>query len=107
MLNNLFESGVGLLVAKAGIVAISAGMAIVAVLMNSKKHTLPSAILAIIAGTVLGVIAASSIVALMDWPEQVGYGISAVFAISGEGLVKTLIRISNDPLSAWSKWRGK
>ncbi len=106
-MNNLFTDGVALLLAKAGIIAAAAGMAIVSTLINAKKHTLPSAILAIVAGTIMGVIAASSIVALMGWPEQVGYGISAIFAISGEGLVKSLIRISNDPLASWKNWRGK
>lgn len=106
-MNQLFVEGVALLIAKAGIIAAAVTMAVVSVLINSKKHTLPSALLAIIAGTILGVIAASSIVALMGWPEQVGYGISAIFAISGDGLVKSLIRMANDPLSTWKNWRGK
>lgn len=66
-----------------------------------------SAILAIIAGTVMGVIAASAIVALMDWPEQTGYGVASVFAISGNNLIKWLLRVSQDPTSLLRLWLGR
>lgn len=82
-------------------------MATVAVLIDLRKHTLASALLAIIAGTALGIIGASSIVALMGWPEQVGYGVASIFSISGNNLVKWLLRISKDPTELWDKWRGK
>ncbi len=78
-----------------------------AVLIDARRHTLLSALLAIIAGTIVGVIAASSITSLMGWPEQVGYGVSAVFAISGNNLIKWLLRVSKDPSELLDIWRGK
>lgn len=81
-------------------------MAIIAVGLDARRHTFPSAILAIFAGTVVGVIAASSICAMFGLPEQVGYGISAIAAVSANNLVKWLLRVSVDPLSLWQRFRG-
>ncbi len=78
----------------------------IAVGLDAKRHSFPSALMAIFAGTVVGVIAATSIVALMGWPEQVGYGISAVAAVSGNNLVKWLLRASVDPMSLWQRFKG-
>lgn len=80
-------------------------MAVFSVLVDAKRHSPLSAMLAIVVGTVTGVIAASSIVAIMGWPEQAGYGVASIAAISSNNLIKWILRISSDPLSAWSKWR--
>lgn len=82
-------------------------MAIIAVGLDAKRHSFPSAVMAIFAGTVVGVIAASSICSLMGLSEQVGYGISAIAAVSGNNIVKWLLRSSVDPLSLWERFRGK
>ncbi len=75
--------------------------------LDAKRHSLPSALLAIFAGTVVGVIAASSITTLMGWQEQVGYGIASIAAVSSNNLIKWLLRASQDPLSFWDRFRGK
>jgi hypothetical protein len=43
----------------------------------------------------------------MGWQEQVGYGIASIAAVSANNLVKWLLRISSDPLTAWERFRGK
>lgn len=82
-------------------------MAIAGVLLDLRKHTLASAILSVLIGTLVGVIAASSIIPIMNWPDSAGYGVSAIFGISGNNLSKSLLRASANPLSSWNKWRGK
>jgi hypothetical protein len=99
--------GLALLTAKAAVIAASALMAIASVLVDMRKHTFASALLAIVIGTAVGVIAASSVVAIMGWPEQAGYGVAGIFAISGQNIVKWLLRVSADPLKLWKDWRGK
>ena len=106
-MNNFWIDGLALLTAKAALIGASAVMAIAGVLLDLRKHTLASAMLSIIIGTFVGVIAAASIVPIMGWPDAAGYGVSAIFAISGNNLVKSLLRASANPLSSWNKWRGK
>ncbi len=106
-MNNFLVDGLALLTAKAAVIAASALMAIASVLVEMKKHTLLSALLAIFVGTVVGVIAASSVVAVMGWPEQAGYGVAGIFAISGQNLVRFFIKASADPVKTWKDWRGK
>lgn len=106
-MNDWFSAGVTLFMTKAGIILASVSMATFAVLSDAKRHTFWSAILAIVTGTTMGVIAAASIVALMGWPEQVGYGVASVFAIAGDRLIKSIMRAAENPLSAWNQWRNK
>ncbi len=82
-------------------------MAAISVGLDAKRHSMGSAILAIFAGTVVGVIAASSITALFGWDERVGYGISAVAAVSSNNLIKWLLRVSQDPTSLIRLWLGR
>jgi hypothetical protein len=105
--NEFWFQGVALASAKAATIAASFLMAVIAVLIDMKNHTWPSAILAVLCGTVLGVISAISIVSLMGWTEQVGYGVSAIFGIAGNGLVKWIIKMSQDPSKLLDMWRKK
>lgn len=106
-MNDFLASGVAILSAKFLTILASLTMAVFSVLVDAKRHSPASAFLAIIVGTVTGVIAASAIVSIMGWPEQAGYGVASVAAISSNNLIKWLLRVSNDPLSALNKWRGK
>ncbi len=82
-------------------------MAGIAVAVDAKRHNPLSALLAIIAGTVMGVIGASSVVAIVGWPEQAGYGVASILAISGNNLIKWLLRVSQDPTSMIRLWLGR
>lgn len=95
-----------LLSAKLLTIISSVTMAGIAVGLDAKRHSFPSAVLAIFAGTVVGVISATSICALMGFDERVGYGISAVAAVSANNLIKWLLRTSEDPLTLWQRFRG-
>lgn len=102
-----FLSGAFTLVsAKLLTILASMTMATIAVGLDAKRHSFPSAVLAIFAGTVVGVISATSICALFGWSEQIGYGISAIAAVSANNLVKWLLRVSVDPLSLWQRFKG-
>lgn len=105
-MGDFLTAGVALVSAKFLTIMAAFSMALISVGIDSKRYTLPSAILAIIAGTIVGVIAASSITALMGWNESVGYGIASIFAISAQNLIKWLLRASQDPLSIWQRIRG-
>ena len=104
-MNSFITGTLALLTAKFLVILSSFTMATVSVSLDAKKHNWVSAILAVFCGTVTGVIAASSIVALMGWPESTGYGVASIFAIAGERLVKSIMRAADNPLGAWSRWR--
>lgn len=106
-MGDFFTAGAAVIMAKAATIGASFLMAVISVLIDRNHHTPVSGFLAIVAGTLMGVIAATSIVALMNWPEQVGYAIAGIFAISGNNLIRWLLRASNDPLSIWDRIRGK
>ncbi len=106
-MNSFWLDGLAVLTAKAATIAASFSMAVIAVAIDARRHSWGSAVLAVICGTIMGVIAATSIVSLMGWPDQVGYGIASIFAIAGDRLVKAIMRYADNPLSAWNKWRGK
>lgn len=105
-MGDFITASVTILSAKFLTIMAAFSMAIVSVGIDSKKYTFPSAMLAVFAGTIVGVIAATSITALMGWSEQVGYGVASIFAISAQNLIKWLIRSSQDPLSLWQRIRG-
>ncbi len=105
-MSDFFSSALTLIGAKILTILASFSMALISVGIDSKKYTLPSAIMAIFAGTVVGVIAASSITALMGWSESVGYGIASIFAISAQNLIKWILRSSQDPITLWQRIRG-
>ena len=106
-MGDFLTAGVTLFWAKFATIMAALTMAGIAVAIDAKRHSPLSAVLAIFAGTVMGVIAASSIVALMGWPESVGYGVASIFAISGNNLVKWLLRVSQDPTSLLRLWLGR
>lgn len=105
-MDEILRGAFSLLSAKLFTIGASFVMATIAVGLDAKRHSLPSALLAIFAGTVVGVIAATSICSLMGWNEQIGYGVSAVAAVSANNLVKWLLRVSADPLSLWQRFKG-
>jgi len=103
-LNNFITAGVALISAKFLVIITSMTMAVIAVGLDAQKHTLPSALFAIFAGTVIGVVAAVTLVALFGWSESVGYGVASIASISGNNLVKWLLRVSQDPTSLLRLW---
>lgn len=82
-------------------------MAGISVAIDSKRHSPLSALLAVIAGTVMGVIGATSVVAIMGWPDAAGYGVASLFGIAGNNLIKWLLRVSHDPTSFLRMWFGR
>ena len=106
-MGDFITTSVAVISAKFLIIITSLTMAVIAVGLDARKHTLPSALFAIFAGTVIGVVSAVALVALFGWSEAVGYGVASIASISGNNLVKWLLKISQDPTSIIRLWLGR
>ncbi len=106
-MGDFLSAGVAIVSAKFLTIMAAFSMAIVSVGLDARRHSFPSAVLAIFAGTIVGVISASSLLALFNLPEQVGYGIASIAAVSANNLVRWLLVASQDPLGLWANFRGK
>lgn len=92
---------------KATYVIFSTLAAIIAVLLDRKRYTWWTAILAVIAGALVAILATDPIVSILSLPENAAHGIAGVLGITGRNLVMWVNKASENPLKAWSEWRKK
>jgi hypothetical protein len=85
----------------------SAIMAILAVLLDIKRHSLMTGILAVIAGMAVAIAATDPIVNGMGWPPDWNHAVAGVLGISGRNLIVWVALVSKDPLALWDRIRGK
>jgi hypothetical protein len=92
---------------KVSTLCASAIMAILAVLLDIKRHSLVTGILAVAAGMAVAVTATDPIVKGMGWPAEYGHAVAGVLGISGRNLIVWVALVSKDPLALWDRIRGK
>lgn len=85
----------------------SAVMAVLAVLLDIKRHSVLTGLLAVIAGMAVAIIATDPIVNGLGWPSEWSHGIAGVLGISGRNLIVWVALVSKDPLALWDRIRGK
>lgn len=99
--------GLGYLGIKASTLLFAIIAGLISVLIDWRKHTALTAILAVIAGALMAVVATDPIVALFKLSGEWSNAIAAVLGISGRNLVVFISKASKDPLELWDRWRGK
>jgi membrane associated rhomboid family serine protease len=92
---------------KATYLVFSTLAAVVAVLLDRKRYTWFTAILAIIAGALVAILATDPIVSVLGLPEGAAHGIAGVLGITGRNIIVWLNKASENPLKAWNEWRKK
>jgi hypothetical protein len=92
---------------KATYLIFSTVAAIIAVLLDRKRYTWFTAILAIIAGALVAILATDPIVSVLNLPENAAHGIAGVLGITGRNIVVWMNKASENPLKAWNEWRKK
>lgn len=92
---------------KVSTLAASAIMAVLAVLLDIKRHSVLTGVLAVIAGMVVAVMATDPIVNGLSWPPEWGHAVAGVLGISGRNLIIWISLVSKDPLALWDRVRGK
>lgn len=85
----------------------SAIMAILAVLLDIKRHSLLTGLLAVAAGMAVAVMATEPIVVGLRWPAEWGHAVAGILGISGRNLIVWVALVSKDPLALWDRIRGK
>lgn len=92
---------------KISTLAASAVMAVLAVLLDIKRHSLVTGLLAVAAGMAVAVMATEPIIVGLHLPEEWGHAVSGVLGISGRNLIVWVALVSKDPLALWERIRGK
>lgn len=104
---NTFSEALAVLGLKASTVIFSTLVAVVAVLLDYRKHSFWTAILAVVAGVVVAVIMTDPIVKTLNLSGEWANAIAGILGISGRNLVAWVSKASKDPLELWDRWRGK
>lgn len=92
---------------KASTVVASAIMGLLAVLLDIKRHSLITGILAVSAGMAVAVLATDAIVAGIGWPDDWSHAVAGVLGISGRNIIIWIALVSKDPLALWDRIKGK
>lgn len=82
-------------------------MALLAVLLDIKRHSLVTGILAVISGMAVAVLATDPILANLNLPGDWSHAVAGVLGISGRNLVIWIGLVSKDPMALWERWWGK
>ena len=85
----------------------SAVMAVLAVLLDVKRHSLLTGILAVAAGMTVAVLATEPIVSGLRLDATWSHAVAGVLGISGRNLIIWVSLVSKDPLALWDRIRGK
>jgi len=82
-------------------------MAVLAVLLDIRRHNLVTGILAVVSGMAVAVLATDPIVANLNLPGDWSHAIAGVLGISGRNLIIWWALVSKDPMALWDRIRGK
>ncbi len=85
----------------------SAVMAVLAVLLDVKRHSLLTGILAVAAGMTVAVLATEPIVSGLRLDATWSHAVAGVLGISGRNLIIWVSLVSKDPLALWDRIWGK
>lgn len=85
----------------------SAIMAVLAVLLDIKRHSLITGLLAVAAGMAVAVLATDPIVRGLNWPQDWSHAVAGILGISGRNIIIWVSIVSKDPLALWDRVRGK
>jgi hypothetical protein len=92
---------------KAGTIIIAALMAALGFMLDSRKHSLGTAALAIIAGTAIAVLMTDPLVDYLHLSASWGNAVAGLLGISGRNLVMVVNRVSRNPGELMRIWRGE
>src|SRR5690606_11200128 len=82
-------------------------MAVLAVLLDIRRHSLLTGVLAVASGMAVAVLATDAIVAGLNLPGDWSHAIAGVLGISGRNLVIWVGLVSKDPMAIWDRVTGK
>jgi hypothetical protein len=81
-------------------------MAVLAVVLDIRRHSLVSGLLAVVAGMAVAGLATEAIITGLGLPHEASYAVAGVLGISGRNIVIWITLVSKDPLTLWERIRG-
>lgn len=85
----------------------SAVMAVLAVLLDIKRHSLITGLLAVVAGMAVAITATDPIITGLHLPPEASHAVAGILGISGRNLIVWISLVSKDPIALWDRLRGK
>lgn len=82
-------------------------MAVLAVLLDIKSHSVLTGLLSVAAGITVAGIATDPIINGLHCPADWGHAVAGILGISGRNLIIWVALVSKDPLALWDRIRGK
>lgn len=72
-----------------------------AVLIELKRHTWATALVALFSGGLVAFLATEPIIEWLKLSQNSGHAVAGVLGISGRNLIVWILSVSSDPLSIW------
>jgi len=91
---------------KVSTLVASAVMGAIAVLLDIKRHSLVTGVLAVLAGMTVAVLATDPIVTGLKLDPTWSHGVAGILGISGRNLIVWITLVSKDPLALWERVKG-
>jgi len=91
---------------KLSTIAASAVMAILAVLLDIKRHSWITGVLAVACGMAVAAFSTDAIVEGLKLPAAASYAVAGVLGISGRNIVIWISLVSKEPLALWDRILG-
>lgn len=85
----------------------SSVMGVIAVLLDIRRHSVLTALLAVTAGIAVAAMFTDPIIAGMRWPDDWNHAVAGVLGISGRNVIVWISIVSKDPMDFWDRVRGK
>jgi len=82
-------------------------MAVLAVLLDIRRHSVWTGLLAVVAGMTAAVVFTDPVTSFLNWPESSSHAIAGVLGISGRNIIVWVAVVSKDPVAIWDRIRGK
>ena len=83
---------------------IGAGLA---VLIEFRRHTWATALIALLSGALVAYALTEPVIEFLNLKDNAAYAVAGVLGISGRNLIVWLLMVSKDPLRAWKDFGKK
>ena len=92
---------------KAGTIIAAATMALLSLLLDTRRHSWPTALLAILSGVAAAIIFTDPLADYLHLSEEYKNAVAGVLGIGGRNMIIMVSRLTRDPALLVRIWRGE
>lgn len=100
-------AGVAYLGLKASTIIVAAVMAMLGFLLDSRRHSWPTALLAIVAGVSIAILMTDPLADYLHLSDTYKNAVAGVLGIGGRNIIVMVSKLSRDPGFLMRIWRGE